>query len=79
MGDHFSGKHLPRAAQLRLFRLLLTECGVAEADRGLWVDALLRARATSDGRASKAPPPYRGLDPFQEADSGLFFGREEAT
>ena len=63
-----------------LFRSLLAECGVAEADQVPWVDALLRARARSDGRASKAPPTYRGLDdPFQEANSGLFSGREEAT
>lgn len=79
VGDYFSGKHLPGPAQLGLYRSLLAECGIGEAEQDLWVGALLRARVTSDARASKAPPPYLGLDPFQEADSGLFFGREEAT
>lgn len=80
LGGYFAGSHLPRASQLQRYRAILTECGVEDAeDLEQWRRALDRARFSSDGRAAKADAPYRGLKPFAEADTELFFGRAAAT
>ncbi|MGH9089730.1 MAG: helix-turn-helix domain-containing protein [Acidimicrobiales bacterium] len=80
LGDYFAGRHLPKLSQLDLYRSIVTECGVsAPDDLERWAQALDRARLTSDGRAAKGIAPYRGLEPFGEADAELFFGREAAT
>ncbi len=78
IGGYFSGRHLPSPAQLDLFRDLLRGCGVPEESLQLWVDALTRVRVSTDGRVSRMPAPYRGLEAFQMEDAGLFFGRETA-
>ena len=76
LGDYFSGAHLPKPSQLDLYRAVLRECGVADGELSEWERALERARRASDGRATKTAAPYRGLEPFGEADADLFFGRE---
>lgn len=79
VGDYFAGRHLPGIRQLPLYRSLLHACGVDDPDQvAAWVDALMRARASSDGRAARPAAPYRGLEPFREADADLFFGRQSA-
>ncbi|MHB1572285.1 MAG: helix-turn-helix domain-containing protein, partial [Solirubrobacteraceae bacterium] len=78
VGGYFSGRHLPSPAQLDLFRDLLRECEVPEDSLDVWVDALTRVRVSTDGRVSRTPAPYRGLEPFQMEDAELFFGRETA-
>lgn len=77
LGDYFAGRHLPGTRQVQLYRSILQACGVTDppaVDR--WLAALTRVRSVSDGRVAKGPAPYRGLDPFTEADSFLFFGRQ---
>ena len=78
LGDYFAGRHLPNSRQIGLYRQLLAECGVTDRDRQeSWVAALIRARSTSDGRAGKSRPPYRGMEPFGEGDAEIFFGRRD--
>jgi len=79
IGDYFSGRHLPSPAQLDLFRAILRECGVTPDGLRGWIDALTRVRLSSDARVGRVSAPYRGLEPFQTEDAGLFFGRESAT
>lgn len=80
LGDYFGGRHVPSPAQVPLFRRLLDKCGVTEpVEVERWLDALTRVRTTSDGRTARPPAPYRGLEPFQPEDAGLFFGREALT
>ena len=80
IGDYFSGRHIPRPAQLELFRAILVECGVADSgELAAWLEALTRLRLTSDGRVARAAPPYRGLEAFGIEDSELFFGRDAVT
>ncbi|MDA8047345.1 MAG: helix-turn-helix domain-containing protein [Actinomycetota bacterium] len=78
IGDYFAGRHLPGTRQLPLYRALLEACGVGDGWADAWVDALVRARRSSDGRAARRVAPYRGLEPFQESDADLFFGRRAA-
>jgi WD40 repeat protein/transcriptional regulator with XRE-family HTH domain len=79
LGGYFSGRHLPGPAYLDLFRSLLDACGVPGNELASWVDALARARLSSDGRVALPAAPYRGLEAYQAEDSGLFCGRELAT
>lgn len=79
LGGYFSGRHLPGASNLELFRAVLRECGVGPEDLKSWVDALARARASSDRRVALPSAPYRGLEPYRSEDAALFCGREEAT
>ncbi|MGH9104738.1 MAG: helix-turn-helix domain-containing protein [Acidimicrobiales bacterium] len=79
LGGYFSGRHLPGPSYLDLFRSLLQACGVAGDELGPWLDALARARLSSDGRVARAAAPYRGLEPYQAEDAELFCGREAAT
>jgi WD40 repeat protein len=79
LGGYFSGRHLPGPGYLDLFGSLLEACGVAGDDIGSWLDALARARLSSDGRVARLAAPYRGLEPYQAEDSDLFWGREAAT
>lgn len=79
IGDYFAGRHLPGTRQLPLYRSLLDACGVSDgAQIDAWIDALARARRSSDGRAARRVAPYRGLEPFGESDADLFFGRRAA-
>lgn len=86
LGGYFSGRHLPPATQPQLLEQVLDALGVGD-DEEQWRDALLRVRrsggtrgAASAGRATGGATgtasPYRGLEPFTEADAELFFGRE---
>lgn len=82
VGGYLTARHLPGPSQLEQFRALLFHCGVdAPEDQQLWVDALLRVRWASDGRAGRRTAagraPYRGLQPFEAEDAALFFGRGE--
>ncbi|HTW97373.1 MAG TPA: helix-turn-helix domain-containing protein [Acidimicrobiales bacterium] len=79
LGGYFSGRHLPGPAYLGVYRGLLEACGVAADEVEPWVDALTRARLTSDGRVSLPSAPYRGLEPFEAEDASLFCGRERVT
>lgn len=80
IGDYCSGRHLPGPAQVDLFRALLAELGVSDAETvAAWLDALGRARHASDGRSARRIVPYRGLEPYGEEDAALFFGREKAA
>ena len=79
LGGYFSGRHLPGPAYMGLYRSMLEECGVPGSQLGAWVDALARARLSSDGRVARAAAPYLGLEAFQAEDAGLFYGREAAT
>ncbi len=79
LGGYFSGRHLPGPAGLDLFTSLLEACGVQHDDAGPWLDALARARLSSDGRVALPPSPYRGLEPYQAEDAAIFCGREVAT
>ncbi len=80
VGDYFSGRHLPGPRQVSTYRALLEACGVEGGDQaGAWMEALARARRFSDGRGTKPLAPYRGLEPFGEAHSELFFGRRAAV
>lgn len=80
IGGYLSGRHMPSTAQVQIFRDLLIACGIADAgEHDEWVAALGRARSTSDGRAPRTAPPYRGLEAFQPTDAALFFGRAKLT
>ncbi|HET9076763.1 MAG TPA: helix-turn-helix domain-containing protein, partial [Acidimicrobiales bacterium] len=80
LGDYFSGRHLPGPAQLELYRSILAACGVTDPAEGdAWIEALRRARLSSDGRLPKSVAPYPGLRPFGEDDHERFFGRAAAT
>lgn len=79
LGGYFSGRHLPGPGSLDLFRSLLEACGVPGDELGAWVDALARARISSDGRVALPTAPYRGLEPYQPEDAAFFCGRELAT
>jgi len=76
LGDYFSGRHLPGPSQLTRIRQLLLACGVTgDAEHQLWLEALARARSSSDGRIAHAsaarprnahaqqalPPPPRSM------------------
>ncbi len=78
LGGYFGGRHLPNPTQWRIFAPLLEALGVSEIEEQReWHEALLRvrrARGASPGRTQ--PSPYRGLEPFAESDSALFFGRQ---
>jgi WD40 repeat protein/transcriptional regulator with XRE-family HTH domain/energy-coupling factor transporter ATP-binding protein EcfA2 len=79
LGGYFSGRHLPGPGYLEVFQSLLRACGVPESELGQWLDALARARLSSDGRVALPSAPYRGLEPYQAEDAGLFCGREAVT
>lgn len=80
IGGYFSGRHLPGPAQLVGFRAVLASCGVVHPDQvETWLEALARARLSSDGRVARVSSPYRGLEPFQVEDAHLFFGRQAVT
>jgi WD40 repeat protein/transcriptional regulator with XRE-family HTH domain len=79
LGGYFSGRHLPGPGSLGLFRSLLDACGVPDDDVGPWLDALARARLSSDARVALPPCPYRGLEPYQVEDAAMFCGREVVT
>ncbi|HET9692580.1 MAG TPA: helix-turn-helix transcriptional regulator, partial [Acidimicrobiales bacterium] len=75
-----TGRHLPNLTQRDVFtrvlgRLEVTGTGELEA----WLGAIERLRTSSDGRAARAASPYRGLEPYGEEDSEVFFGRDRAT
>lgn len=77
LGDYFAGRHLPGPRQVPLYLAILDACGVREpAEVEPWTAALTRIRLVSDGRAAKVGVPFRGLEPFAEADAGLYFGRQ---
>lgn len=79
LGGYFSGRHLPGPAYLDLYRSVLLACGVPADELNPWLDALTRARLSSDGRVALPSAPYRGLEPYRAEDAGLFCGREAAT
>jgi WD40 repeat protein/transcriptional regulator with XRE-family HTH domain len=80
VGDYVSGKHLPGSGQVKAFRAIIEACGVNDPEVvRQWLDALARARGTSDGRSPRARAPYRGLEAFGEGDADMFFGREAAV
>lgn len=79
LGGYFSGRHLPGPGSLGLFRSLLEACGVQDDEVGPWLDALARARLSSDARVALPPCPYRGLEPYQLEDAAIFCGREVVT
>lgn len=79
LGGYFSGRHLPGPGYLDLFCSLLEACGVPSEELGPWVEALARARVSSDGRVSLPTSPYRGLEPYQTEDAAVFCGRDLAT
>lgn len=80
VGDYFSGRHLPGIRQLHLFQLVLGACGVTDPVlQERWVEALTRLRLSTDGRAARTRPPFRGLEAFGEDDADLFFGRHAAV
>lgn len=86
LGGYFSGRHLPPTTQPQQFEVLLAELGVQDPDDvAAWRAALLRARQAGPARVAGQPGspvgggalcPYRGLEPFTDRDSALFFGRE---
>ncbi|MEU4689024.1 helix-turn-helix domain-containing protein [Actinoplanes sp. NPDC023714] len=79
-GGWVKGTHLPGPAQRDQFRTLLAACGVPGENVPAWEEALDRVRERTDGRQGRRGPatsPYRGLEPFEAEDAGLFFGRED--
>ena len=89
LGGYFSGRHLPPTTQPQQFEVLLAELGVRDPDEvTLWRAALLRARQVGPARVAGQPGspigggalcPYRGLEPFTDRDSALFFGRDRVV
>ncbi len=77
LGGYFSGRHRPPLDRLEL---VLAACGVDDPDElAAWRDALLRARRAPHRRQPVDGAPYRGLESFQRADAGWFFGRSRLT
>jgi WD40 repeat protein len=77
VGGYFSGRYLPAVGQTdewcTLLRVLRVE---APEEVSRWTAALDRVRQSGPGLAPDVPPPYRGLLPFDRADSPWFFGRD---
>lgn len=71
----FSGRHLPYPRHDETFHKILIELGVD--DTQAWDEALARARQNSQDSASSNP--YQGLDPYAQAESHRFFGRDSLT
>jgi transcriptional regulator with XRE-family HTH domain len=67
-------ENLPFPSQHEVFREMLRTLGVEDTDP--WMDALLRVRDGTAGRAARGAPPYRGLESFGPDDADRFFGRE---
>ena len=86
LGGYFSGRHLPPATQPQQFDQLLDALGVTDtAEVSAWREALLRTRRGNTGRpvgqrgsdaSGSGFSPYRGLEPFTDRETALFFGRE---
>ncbi|MBF6074757.1 hypothetical protein IU498_08955 [Nocardia beijingensis] len=76
----FAGHHVPTEQNERMFREVLTVCGVGDPEeQQRWLAAVRQVRPTSGRRRSQGPVPYRGLEPFQPDDAEWLFGRAELT
>lgn len=67
-----SGQHLPFPRDDHVFARLLLELGVDDPEP--WLAALRRIRRRGTG---DHPNPYRGLEPFTEADAERLHGRDD--
>lgn len=76
LGGYFSGRHTPTWT---LLQRILVALHVPPDEHDEWLAAVQRVRAASDRRVSRPPTPYKGLVPFDEGDSDLFFGRTALT
>ena len=79
LGGYFGGRHIPSVGQQGVVEAALRECGVGDDAVAAWLEALRRARRSSDGRTAPRAAPYRGLKTFEPDDAELFFGRAELT
>ena len=79
LGGYFGGRHIPSVGQQGVVETALRACGVADDAIPAWVEALRRARRSSDGRTAPRAAPYRGLKTFEPDDAEVFFGRAELT
>ncbi|WP_040865620.1 WD40 repeat domain-containing protein [Nocardia exalbida] len=76
----FAGHHVPTEQNERMFRDVLTACGVRDPEgQQRWLAAVRQVRPTSGRRRSQGPVPYRGLEPFRPDDAEWLFGRAELT
>ncbi|WP_433684029.1 WD40 repeat domain-containing protein [Nocardia sp. CA-119907] len=76
----FAGQHVPTDANEKMFRAVLTVCGLdTRAEQEPWLTAVRRVRGTTGRRRRDDESPYRGLEPFRFDDAGWFFGRTELT
>lgn len=67
-------ENLPFPSQYDVFRAMLRELGVENADP--WIDALDRVRQELAPRQQIDRAPYRGLESFSTDDADRFFGRD---
>jgi len=72
--DWITVKHLPVARDNGDFRALAELLGAASPD-----ELLARVIALRNPEAQALSNPYKGLAPFTEQDSGIFFGRDALT
>ena len=79
LGGYFGGRHIPSVGQQGVVESALRACGVTDDAIPAWVEALRRARRSSDGRTAPRAAPYRGLKTFEPDDAEVFFGRAELT
>ncbi|MBF6446600.1 hypothetical protein IU429_02860 [Nocardia elegans] len=74
----FAGHHLPTEPNEKMFRDVLSACGVSDpTSQADWLAALRRIRPTTGRRRVHGPVPYRGLEAFEDTDADWFFGRTE--
>ena len=80
LGGWFSGDHLPTRRLVTFMPGLLAELGVEDpVEVAEWLGALDRARALPGPRPAAAPPPYRGLAPYEPENAAYFCGRAALT
>ncbi|MCC3313689.1 nSTAND1 domain-containing NTPase [Nocardia africana] len=76
----FAGHHVPTEPNEKMFRDVLSACGLPDpVAQEAWLAAVRRLRPTTGRRRSQGPVPYRGLQPFHDTDADWFFGRDELT
>jgi len=72
----FAGQHAPTRASREMFDRVLAVCGVGDADRDRWWQAVGRTTRRGGRRRNRPEAPYRGFDSFGPQDRDRFFARD---